>query len=76
MDSAWASSGTPVRWVVARIPVSPSFGGSTEIRLSEGNDFAIVVVLENSNWYERVLSSVYRLLQGLESVMQLKIKEH
>lgn len=65
-----------MRWVAARIPLSPSFGRSPEIQLSEGNDFAIVVVVENSDWYEGVLSSVYRLLQGLQSVKHLNIKEH
>lgn len=65
-----------MKWVAARIPLTPSFDGSTESQLSEGTDFAVVVLLQNSDCYEDALSSVYRLLQGVQSLKQLNIKEH
>lgn len=66
---------TLVRWVVIRTPLSPSFGRNTEFHLSEGNDFEVVVVVEKGDWYKEVVKLLYRLLQGLQAVKQLNIKE-
>lgn len=69
MDSAWFTC-PPGRRVAARLPLSPSFGRSTEPPLSEGNGFDGVVLLEISGCYEDVMRSVYRALQGLHCLEQ------
>lgn len=54
------------RWAAARLPLSPSFGGSTNPHFLK----AMVLLLEISGCYEDVMRSVYRALQGLHCLEQ------